>query len=64
MSDVTLINYTTRDFLSKAELELYISKQDNIFNENVISEFKKREWLEEWLLEYGIEMGISCRNTF
>ena len=41
MSDVTLINYTTRDFISKAELELYISKQDYIFTENVISEFKK-----------------------
>ena len=41
LSGVTLINYTTRDFISKAELELYISKQDNIFTENVISEFKK-----------------------
>ena len=41
MSDITLINYTTRDFISKTELELYISKQDNIFTENVITEFKK-----------------------
>jgi len=26
--EVNLINYTSRDFISKAELELFISKQD------------------------------------
>ena len=28
MFEINLINYTTRDFISKAELELFISKQD------------------------------------
>ena len=29
------------EILYQTELELYISKQDNIFTENVITEFKK-----------------------
>ena len=27
-----LINYTTREFMSENELELYTTKQDEIFN--------------------------------
>ena len=41
MGDATLINYTTRDFVSKTELELYISKQDSIFTDDVIPIFKR-----------------------
>ena len=41
MFEVNLINYTTRDFISKAELELFISKQDTFYTKEVIAEFKK-----------------------
>ena len=41
MSTSKLINYTTRDFLSENELELYLSKQDEIYTPGVIAEFKK-----------------------
>ena len=36
-----LINYTTREFMSENELELYATKQDEIFTPKVIEEFKK-----------------------
>ena len=41
MFEVNLFNYTTRDFISKAELELFISKQDTFYTKEVIAEFKK-----------------------
>ena len=41
LSNITLINYTTRDFISKAELELFISKQDIYYTKEVIAKFKK-----------------------
>ena len=68
LSDVTLINYTTRDFISKAELELYISKQDNIFTENVISEFKKAGMVRRvvtriWNREGAFRVGILFEYT-
>ena len=34
-----LINYTTREFISENELELYVSKQEEIFTPDVIKEF-------------------------
>ena len=68
MSDITLINYTTRDFISKTELELYISKQDNIFTENVITEFKKAGMVRRvvtriWNREGAFRVGILFENT-
>jgi len=38
--EVNLINYTTKDFISKSE-ELFISKQDTFYTKEVIAEFKK-----------------------
>ena len=68
MSDVTLINYTTRDFVSKAELELYISKQDTIFNTDVISIFKEAGMLRRvvtkiWNREDAFRVGILFEYT-
>ncbi len=68
MSDITLINYTTRDFISKTELELYISKQDNIFTENVITEFKKAGMVRRvvtriWNREGAFRVGILFEYT-
>ena len=41
MTSSKLINYTTREFMSENELELYATKQDEIFTPKVIDEFKK-----------------------
>ena len=43
MGDATLINYTTRDFVSKAELELYINKQDPILQMMLFLYLKEQE---------------------
>ena len=54
MTGVSLINYATRDLVSKTELELYISisisisKKDHIFPSEVISEIKKKECSGAW----------------
>ena len=50
------------------ELELYISKQDNIFNENVISEFKKAGMVRRvvtriWNREGAFRVGILFEYT-
>jgi hypothetical protein len=42
MTSSKLINYTTREFMSENELELYATKQDEIFTPKVIDEFKKK----------------------
>jgi dTDP-D-glucose 4,6-dehydratase len=44
-----LINYTTREFMSENELELYAKKQDEIFTPKVIEEFKKAGMLRRVL---------------
>ena len=63
----------TRDFISKTELELYISKQDNIFTENVITEFKKagmvrrvvtRIWNREGAFRVGILFEYRDEKAF
>ncbi len=41
MFEVNLINYNARDFISKAELDLFISKHDTFYTKEVIAEFKK-----------------------
>ena len=41
MTTSKLINYTTREFMSENELELYATKQDEIFTPKAIEEFKK-----------------------
>ena len=48
MTGVSLINYATRDLVSKTELELYFSKKDHIFPSEVISEIKKKECSGAW----------------
>ena len=63
MFEVNLINYTTRDFISKAELELFISKQDTFYTKEVIAEFKKaglarRVVTKIWNKEGAFRVGI------
>ena len=49
MTTSKLINYTTREFVSENELELYAAKQDQIFTPEVIEEFKKAGMLRRVL---------------
>ena len=39
MSNVSLINYSTREFTTKGEMDSYIRKQDEIFTEEVTKIF-------------------------
>ena len=63
MSNVSMINYTTRDFISKTELELYISKQDEIFTPKVVTDFIQAGMLRRvvtqiWNREGAFRVGI------
>ena len=40
MTTSKLINYTTREFVSENELELYAAKQDQLFSPQGNQEFK------------------------
>ena len=56
-----LINYTTREFMSDNELELYAKKRWNFYSK-VIEEFKKQECYESfnriWNKEGVARVGI------
>ena len=53
-----LINYTTREFMSENELELYSTKQDEIFSPKVIEEFKKAGMLRRVLTKLWNKEGV------
>ena len=59
MSTSKLINYTTRDFLSENELELYLSKQDEIYTPGVIEEFKKSGLLRRVVTKIWNKEGVA-----
>ena len=59
------------DFISKAELELYISKKVTIFTRDIISEFKNAEmvrrvatkiWYREGTFRVGILLNIMIKK--
>ena len=54
-----LINYTTREFISDNELELYVSKQDEIFTPDVIKEFSKAGMLRRVLTRIWNKEGVA-----
>ena len=58
MTTSKLINYTTREFVSENELELYASKQDDIFTPEVIQEFKKAGMLRRVLTRIWNKEGV------
>ena len=68
-----LINYTTREFISENELELYVAKQDEIFTPDVIKEFSKagmlrraltRIWNKEGVARVGILLEYRDEKAF
>ena len=64
MFEVNLINYTTRDFISKAELELFISKQDTFYTKEVIAEFKKAGLARRVVRKFGIKRELFVLEYF
>ena len=73
MTTSKLINYTTREFVSENELELYASKQDDIFTPEVIEEVKKvgmlrrvltRIWNKEGVERVGILFEYKDEKSF
>ena len=68
MSKITLINYTTRDFISKTELDLFISKQDIFYSKTIIAQFKnaglvRRVVTRIWNREGAYRVGILFEYT-
>ena len=59
MTSSKLINYTTREFMSENELELYATKQDEIFTPKVIDEFKKAGMLRRVLTRIWNKEGVA-----
>ena len=54
MSNVDLINYSTREFTTKGEMDSYIRKQDEIFTEEVTKIF-----IEAGMLRRVVTMIVS-----
>ena len=59
MTTSKLINYTTREFVSENELELYAAKQDDIFTPKVVEEFKKAGMLRRVLTRIWNKEGVA-----
>ena len=59
MTTSKLINYTTREFMSENELELYVTKQDEIYTPKAIEEFKKAGMLRRVLTRIWNKEGVA-----
>ena len=59
MTSSKLISYTTREFLTKNELELYVKMQDEIYTPAVIDEFIKSGLLRRVLTRVWNKKGAS-----
>ena len=59
MTNSKLISYTTRDFLTENELELYVKMQDEIYTPAVIDEFIRSGLLRRVLTKVWNKKGAS-----
>ena len=59
MTSSKLISYTTREFLTENELELYVKMQDEIYTPSVIDEFIKSGLLRRALTRVWNKKGAS-----
>ena len=59
MTSSKLISYTTREFLTENELELYVKMQDEIYTPAVIDEFIKSGLLRRALTKVWNKKGAS-----
>ena len=71
MSNVNLINYSTREFSTKGEMDSYIRKQDEIFTEKVTKIFidagmlrrvVTQIWNKEGTFRVGIHLSIKTKK--
>ena len=53
MSNVNLINYSTREFTTKGEMDSYIRKQDEIFTEEVTKIFIDAGMMRRVVTRFG-----------
>ena len=63
MTATTLINYSTRDFASKEDLELYLERQDAAFSPEVTKLFTDAGMLRRvvtriWNKKHAFRVGI------
>ena len=59
MTSSKLISYTTREFLTENELELYVKMQEEIYTPSVIDEFIKSGLLRRALTKVWNKKGAS-----
>ena len=63
MTNTTMINYSTRDFATKEQLELYLLRQEKAFTPEVIKLFTdagmlRRVVTQIWNKEHSFRVGI------
>ena len=63
MTNTTMINYSTRDFATKEQLELYLLRQEKAFTPEVIKLFTdagmlRRVVTQIWNREHSFRVGI------
>lgn len=63
MTNVTIINYTTRDFATKEQLELYLIRQEKVYTPEIIKLFTEAGLLRRvvtqiWNKEQSHRVGI------
>ena len=68
MTATTLINYSTRDFASKEDLELYLERQDAAFSPEVTKLFTDAGMLRRvvtriWNKKHAFRVGICLLYT-
>ena len=65
MSNVNLINYSTREFTSKGEMDSYIWKKDEIFTEaGMLRRFVTQIWNKEGTFRVGILFEYKDQAAF
>ena len=63
MTNTTMINYSTRDFATKEQLELYLLRQEKAFTPEVVKIFTdagmlRRVVTQIWNKEHSFRVGI------
>ena len=58
MSNVNLINYSTREFMTKGEMDSYIRKQDEIFTSEVTEIFINAGMLRRVVTQIWNKEGV------
>ena len=57
MTNVTIINYTTRDFATKEQLELYLIRQEKVYTPEIIKLFTEAGLLRRVVTQIWNKQG-------